>query len=428
MSARRKLGQPTHFLSNPQTWATFGDARIEEWDKIRYFRYFPHKIVGFHRSLIIVELMYILHTKSHMLKTFSHLLLVFSFLMPVHSHLKADQGEVDGSVEKKALFYLNSIVDNRKKLNSAVVFINDQIETDKGSGEVQYCIIFDQNNQSFRCEEKQEGQLRIYAVNSMLSFTYVDKSVLLNQPTWIPEHFFSFPAFDIRSEGLPFSLYHCDVDIQYSQLDSLTTIYKDKEVLSFSEESLSDSDNIVVTFKSKIVNDLIDHSLDELTFAPQYGYSMIRCVSSNVMKDNPTPEVYNIQEVSYKPYHSDNQAIWLPERWINTYLLGKRTETRTFQWQSVNHPIDESLFQPEGLDVPDNTKVFDARLGTRGVIIGYLYDGTIHLEPKALPVTELPHKLRLFSFQSLMFVIGLGVIVFITVLAIRKSRKDKIAV
>ena len=26
------------FFSNPQTWATFGDARIEEWKKLRYSR------------------------------------------------------------------------------------------------------------------------------------------------------------------------------------------------------------------------------------------------------------------------------------------------------------------------------------------------------------------------------------------------------
>jgi len=31
-------GQPIHFFSNPQTWAIHGDARIEEWEKLRYIR------------------------------------------------------------------------------------------------------------------------------------------------------------------------------------------------------------------------------------------------------------------------------------------------------------------------------------------------------------------------------------------------------
>jgi hypothetical protein len=42
------LGSRSIFFSNPQTWATFGDARIEEWEKLRYIRYTPtHKIEVF---------------------------------------------------------------------------------------------------------------------------------------------------------------------------------------------------------------------------------------------------------------------------------------------------------------------------------------------------------------------------------------------
>ena len=51
MPARTELGQPIHFLSNPQTWATYGDARIEEWDDFRYIRYIPYEKTGFHRRL-----------------------------------------------------------------------------------------------------------------------------------------------------------------------------------------------------------------------------------------------------------------------------------------------------------------------------------------------------------------------------------------
>jgi hypothetical protein len=41
-SRTRKLGLPK------------GDARIEEWDKIRYSQYIPQTIAGFHRSIGVV--------------------------------------------------------------------------------------------------------------------------------------------------------------------------------------------------------------------------------------------------------------------------------------------------------------------------------------------------------------------------------------
>ena len=44
------LGSRSIFFSDSQTWAAYGDARIEDWDKIRYCHYNPQPIASFHRS------------------------------------------------------------------------------------------------------------------------------------------------------------------------------------------------------------------------------------------------------------------------------------------------------------------------------------------------------------------------------------------
>src|SRR5215469_1803832 len=43
----QKVRATDPFFSNPQTWATFGDARIEEWDKFGFFAKFLKKLPVF---------------------------------------------------------------------------------------------------------------------------------------------------------------------------------------------------------------------------------------------------------------------------------------------------------------------------------------------------------------------------------------------
>ena len=65
MFARNKLGQSI-LISNSQTWAVFGDARIEDRDKIGKFVKILDKMQGLHRSLLLfLCLNYSLSSVSH---------------------------------------------------------------------------------------------------------------------------------------------------------------------------------------------------------------------------------------------------------------------------------------------------------------------------------------------------------------------------
>ncbi len=52
-------------------------------------------------------------------------------------------------------------------------------------------------------------------------------------------------------------------------------------------------------------------------------------------------------------------------------VAGTDRRELAFEWESVNKPIPDELFQKEGLGLPGETFVIDHRLG-RGIVIGRL--------------------------------------------------------
>lgn len=60
---------------------------------------------------------------------------------------------------------------------------------------------------------------------------------------------------------------------------------------------------------------------------------------------------------------TEMQGIMVPRRCAWQLPLNDQSAELTFEWESVNGPVDEKLFTPEGLDAPKGTLILNKRLG-----------------------------------------------------------------
>ena len=118
-----------------------------------------------------------------------------------------------------------------------------------------------------------------------------------------------------------------------------------------------------------------DFARRDLWIDANRGYSPIRLelrykLQSGIAEEWPAPTV-----VSESTWNKTGE-VWVPA----TFTFDEGTNSPhsvhqqlQFEWQSVNAPVDEQFFEPEGFDVDPDTIIVDRRLG-KPIIIGKVGD------------------------------------------------------
>lgn len=122
-------------------------------------------------------------------------------------------------------------------------------------------------------------------------------------------------------------------------------------------------------YENRVSNELCDYRIDTAN-----GYTITRATRQDVgqVKGDPKWGKNNIvRDIEWKKMGE----VWVPVRYVEMYRSvtidrsGKhealyRTEEQAWniEWESVNKPVDESLFDYKKLPVPKNTNAFDYRV------------------------------------------------------------------
>ncbi len=162
------------------------------------------------------------------------------------------------------------------------------------------------------------------------------------------------------------------------------------------------------------------------------GFSPVR--NELFLTDGKTGKIAVLEEMGVPPLREVHLATWMEKNgiWVPTSLaadiesysthVDRRTARRyelAFQWESVNEPLDEKLFDWAGMKLPEKTRVLDNRLGWPPIVVASV--GQYVAPP---PQPELPAS----SFGPgwrILLIVGLHAVAFVTLLYWGRRRRAR---